>query len=68
MNLNKLLEEYVEKRNIIEEEINGVYLQLNRKYKTLNIDAKKGIDVRLFLTIKRRAKHNNPDITVGVNN
>ena len=67
MSLNKLLEEYVEQRNIIETEYNGMLLQYNMKYKLLNIYTPKGIDVKLFLTIKRRIKFDDPDVLVMVN-
>jgi len=68
MSLNKLLKEYVEKRNIIETELGDMLLQYHIKEKVLNIYAPKGIDTRMYLTIKRRIKeHFDPAVLVMVN-
>jgi len=67
MSLDKILEEYVEKRNIIETKYKDMILQYNVKYKELNIYAPNGIDVKEFIEIRNRTKENNPEVKVVVN-
>ena len=67
MGLKVLLQDYIEHRDMIEIDFYGYILQYRKKYNNINIKADKGIDVKVFMTIKKRFKNIDDKLMIDVN-
>ena len=67
MSLKVILQDYIEHQRVIDTDFYGYILQYRKKYNNINIKADKGIDVKTFMTIKRRFKNVDDKLMIDVN-
>jgi len=67
MSLKVMLQDYIEHQRVIETDFYGYILQYRKKYNNINIKADKGIDVKVFTTIKKRFKNIDDELMIDVN-